>query len=135
MSIWDDPDLRVGGDYVKFENVGDTVTGTVVAIRAQRWDDGKVDPQIILTVDGDEKTITAGQVRLKAELAAQRPEPGDVLTVTLIDIEKRAGGKTLKHFAVDVVRGNGKAPAPAAASAPTAEQREAMRLLGMDVPA
>jgi len=135
MSIWDDPELSIGGDYIAFNSIGDTCTGTVVAIRAHRWDDGKVSPQVLLNVDGEEKTITAGQVRLKAELAAQRPEPGDVLTVTLTDIEKRAGGKTLKHFAVEVVRGNGKASAPAAASAPTAEQREAMRLLGMDVPA
>ena len=140
MSIWDDPDLRVGGDYVKFENVGDTVTGTVVAIRAQRWDDGKVDPQIILTVDGDEKTVTAGQVRLKAELATQRPEPGDLITITMTDVEKRAGGKTLKHFSVDVVRGGGSSARPSATSAPsstayTSEQIEAMRVLGMDVPA
>ena len=138
MSIWDDPDLRVGGDYVRFENVGDTVTGTVVAIRAQRWDDGKVDPQILMTVNGEEKTVTAGQIRLKTELSLQKPEAGDLLTITLTDIEKRAGGKTLKHFAVDVVRGGGTAAPAASAPAPaaySAEQIEAMRQLGIEIPA
>jgi len=135
MSIWDDPDLMMSGDYVKFENIGDTVTGTIITIRARRWDDGKVSPEVLLDVQGEQKTMTAGQYRLKAALSEHRPEPGDVLTVTMTNVEKLAGGKTRKHFAVEVVRGNGKAPAPAAASAPTAEQREAMRLLGMDVPA
>lgn len=136
MSIWDDPDLRVGGDYIKFDSVGDTVTGTVVAVRAHRWDDGSVCPQVILDVDGEEKTITAGQVRLKAALAEKRPDAGDTLTVTLVDIEKRAGGKTLKHFDVVVGRGGSKpaATAKAAASAEgeyTAEQLEAMKILGL----
>lgn len=140
MSIWDDPELSTGGDYIKFDNIGDTVTGTVVAIRVHRWDDGKVSPQVLLDVAGEEKTITAGQVRLKAALAEQRPEPGDLLTVTLCDVEKRQGGKTLKHFDVSVVRGGGAArgaaPAPATVSlgaGMTAEQIAAAKVLGIEV--
>lgn len=123
MSVWDDPEIRSGGDFIKLENVGDTVSGTVSGIRAHRFDDGKVAPQVLLvTDDGEEKTLTAGQVRLKAVLAEQRPESGDHIKVTLTEIEKRAGGKTLKHFDVEVTRGNGVAPAsPApAAAAPAA---------------
>lgn len=116
-SVWDDPDLRVGGEFVKFENVGDTVSGTINAVRAHRFDDGSVAPQILLTTDdGEERTVTAGQVRLKAELATQRPEPGDHVTITHTEVEKRSGGKTLKHFSVQVTRG-GK-PAAAAPAAP-----------------
>lgn len=112
-SVWDDPDLRVGGEFVKFDNVGDTVSGTINAVRAHRFDDGSVAPQILITTDdGEERTITAGQVRLKAELATQRPEPGDHIKVTFTEVEKRSGGKTLKHFAVEVTRGG----APAAAT-------------------
>lgn len=120
-SVWDDPELRVGGEFVKFENVGDTVSGTVTAVRAHRFDDGSVAPQVLLaTDDGEERTITAGQVRLKAALAEQRPEAGDHLTVTFTQNEKRAGGKTLKHFDVTVTRaGTSPAPAPAAAAAVT----------------
>lgn len=121
-SVWDDPDLRVGGEFVKFENVGDTVSGTVNAVRAHRFDDGSVAPQVLLTTDaGEERTVTAGQVRLKAELAAQRPEPGDHITITHTEVEKRSGGKTLKHFSVQVNRG-GAAPAAAPAAATPAPQ-------------
>jgi hypothetical protein len=124
-SVWDDPELREGGEFVSFENVGDSVSGTVNAVRAHRFDDGKVAPQILITTDdGGERTITAGQVRLKAELAAQRPEAGDHVSISLTEIEKRSGGKTLKHFAVEIRRGGSvpaatpAAPAATPASAP-----------------
>jgi len=123
-SVWDDPEIKAGGEFVKLENVGDTVSGTVTAIRAHRFDDGKVAPQVLLVTDeGEERTLTAGQVRLKAELAEQRPEAGDHLKVTLSEIEKRAGGKTLKHFDVVITRGTGTpapAVAPVAAAVPAA---------------
>lgn len=120
-SVWDDPDLRVGGEFVKFENVGDSVSGTVNAIRAHRFDDGSVAPQVLVTTDdGEERTITAGQVRLKAELATQRPEPGDHVVIKFTEVEKRSGGKTLKHFSVSVTRGGAPAAAPVATPAPAA---------------
>lgn len=117
MSVWDDPEIREGGAFVKFENVGDTVSGTITGVRSHRFDDGKVAPQILLTTDdGEERTITAGQIRLKAALAEKRPEAGDHLTVTFTQVEKRAGGKTLKHFEVTVRHAGA---GPAAATAPT----------------
>lgn len=124
MSVWDDPEIREGGAFVKFENVGDTVSGTITAVRSHRFEDGKVAPQILLTTDdGEERTITAGQIRLKAALAEKRPEAGDHLAVTFTQIEKRAGGKTLKHFEVTVRRAGAPAAAPPATpitSAPSA---------------
>lgn len=129
-SIWDDPELKINDDFVKFEAVGDTITGDIIHVKAHRFEDNSVAPQILLTTvsgqfggtavePGVEKTVTAGQVRLKAELAAQRPEAGDRITITLSNVEKRSGGKTLKHFDVAVERGvpapRPTAPAPAAA--------------------
>lgn len=140
MSIWDDPDMRVGGDYIKFDQVGDTVTGTILASRIHRWDDGTASPQLLLDVDGEEKSLTAGQVRLKAALAEKRPENGDTITVTLTDIEKRSGGKTLKHFDVKVDRSGGAAaPAASATEEPVTleqanlsdEQKAALKALGL----
>jgi len=128
MSIWDDPELAVVNDYVKFEAIGDRVSGNITGVFAHRFDDGKVVPKIMLETDDGEIALTAGQVRLKAALAEQRPEVGDNLTVTLTEIEKRAGGKTLKHFDVVVVRGKG-APAAAPPSDLTPEQVAAMALL------
>lgn len=133
LDPWADPDFAIGGDYIKFENVGDTVTGKVIAVRKHVWDDGSVSPQILLDTDEGEKTLTAGQVRLKAALAEKRPQPGQHVTITLTDVEKRAGGKTLKIFDVQVGTPVAAA-APAAASAYTAEQIEAMKLLGIDPP-
>lgn len=129
-SIWDDPEVITTGDYIKFETVGDTITGTITAVRKHTFDDGKVVPQIILDTDAGEKIVTAGQVRLKAALAEKRPGVGDSITITLSDVEKRAGGKTLKHF--DVVVGPAPATTPAAAPAAaglTAEQQAAMAAL------
>jgi len=120
MSIWDDPTMKVNDDYVKFENPGDTITGRIIAASIHHWDDGSASPKLLLDVDGEEKSVTAGQVRLKAALAEKRPEPGDVITITFTDVEKRPGGKTLKHFDVTIVRGGAAAAAPSPASAPVA---------------
>jgi hypothetical protein len=139
MSIWDDPELKINSDYIKFENPGDTASGTIVAIRAHKFDDGNVVPQIILNTADGEKTVTAGQMQLKAMLADKRPNVGDTITITFTEVEKRSGGKTLKKFDVQV--GAATAPAPAAAATAgdtgaggyTPEQVEAMKLLGMEI--
>lgn len=131
-SIWDDPELRSSDDYIKFDQVGDTVTGKIIAVKKHTFDDGKAVPQLLLDVDGDEKTLTAGQVQLKAKLAELRPGAGDVITVTLSNIEKRSGGKTLKHFDVNVGGTTAAAPAVDAQAAAAAianltpEQKEAL---------
>jgi len=123
-SVWDDPEIAVASDYVKFETVGDSVAGNILAVQVHRFDDGKVAPKLIIeTDDGDEKALTAGQVRLRAALAEQRPEAGDHITVTLTEIEKRAGGKTLKHFDVQVTRAGAAAAAkPAGPTVPLAAE-------------
>ena len=128
MSVWDDPEMRTASDYASFNEVGDSVSGIVSGVFAHRFDDGKVVPKIMLDTADGEIALTAGQVRLKAELSEKRPEVGDTLTVTLTEIEKRAGGKTLKHFDVVVVKGGKPAPA-AAAPTLTKQQLEAMELL------
>ncbi len=117
-SVWDDPELVTASEYVKFENPGDTIAGIVRAVQVHRWDDGTACPKLVIeTDDGDEKALTASQMRLKAILAEQRPEAGDHIVVTFSSVEKRPGGKTLKHFDVTVTRGGKQAaPAPAAAS-------------------
>lgn len=126
-NIWDDPELKSGGDFVTFDKVGDKVSGTINAVRSHRFDDGKVVPQILLTTDdGEEKTLTGGAIRLKLALVEQRPEPGDHLTVELTQEEKRSGGKTLRHWNVQVKRGNGQPaqadPATTAAPTPVSDQ-------------
>ena len=128
MSVWDDPEMRTASDYASFNEVGDSVSGVVTGVFAHRFDDGKVVPKIMLDTADGEIALTAGQVRLKAELSEKRPEVGDTLTVKLTEIEKRAGGKTLKHFDVDVTKGSGALVA-AAAPTMTTEQLAAVELL------
>lgn len=121
-SIWDDPEIKSSDEFIKFESAGDTVTGTVLAVKKHTFDDGKVVPQLLLRCsDGEERTLTAGQIQLKAKLSELRPHAGDVITVTFTQEEKRSGGKTLKHF--EVVMGGTGAAAPA--SAPVAAAAEA----------
>lgn len=113
MSVWDNPDLRPSGEFVKFDNIGDEISGVITAIRPHRFDDGSVAPQVLLTTDdGEERTVTAGQIRLKTELATQRPEAGDHIHIKLTQEEKRSGGKTLKHFAVVINQGRGAGAGP-----------------------
>ena len=103
-SIWDNPEINVIKKYVTFENVGDSVEGTITDIGLQSWEDGTVTPKITLDTEEGTRIITAGQVRLRIALAEKRPEVGDYLRVSLIGIEDRSEGKFLKHFAVDVTR-------------------------------
>lgn len=116
MSIWDDPTIKAAGNFVTFTDVGDSVSGVITAISRQTFqnkDGESVAPQLMLTCDdGEERTLTAGQIRLKMALVEQRPEVGDHLAISLTQVEKRGGGKTLKHFDVKVTRG-GAVPAVA----------------------
>jgi hypothetical protein len=106
MSVWDDPSMKVGGNYVTFENPGDFVSGTIILIRPHVFDDGSVAAQLFLTTDnGEEVTVTAGQIKLKLELVRLRPEAGDHIMIRYTQKEQRAGGKTLKHFEVQVQPG------------------------------
>lgn len=126
QSIWDDPELRPGGDFVRFDSPGDTVSGVISAIKAHRFEDGSVAPQVhfIDDTDGEDKTLTVGQIKLKLLFHEERPEPGDWFQATYTEQERRAGGKTLKHFNLTVNRGGSPATNPSGgarqATAPTA---------------
>lgn len=109
MTIWDDPALATSSDFVRFENPGDSVVGDVLNVGLHTWPDGKVSAQLtIRTDDGNDVTMTAGQVRLAAALREEKPEAGDRIKVTFTEVEKRPGGKTMKHFDVQVARGGAK---------------------------
>lgn len=112
MSIWDNPEFKSEGSntYVNFKNIGDSVEGTVLSVGLQTWDDGSVAPKITIHTSEGERTLTAGQIRLKMALAEKRPEKGDHLAVKFVSIEDRGSGKTLKHFDVDVRKTMTSAP-------------------------
>lgn len=104
-SIWDDPAVKPTGDYIKFENVGDTVSGIVLDASIHTFEDGKRAAKLVIRTNDGDRTLTAGQMQLAAKLSEARPNVGDKLTISFVGVEKRAGGKTLKQFTVAVVRG------------------------------
>ena len=119
MSIWDDPELNSSSDFIKFDTEGTTVIGTVTSVSMHTFDDGSRVPKLTLTTKDGDKTLTAGQAQLKALLKEKRPEAGDTITITYVRSEKRAGGKPLKHFTVDVAKGGATAPAAASTATDT----------------
>lgn len=134
-SIWDDEDVQpTGGDFVKFDNVGDKVIGTITAIRKQRFEDnGEVTyaPQIDLDTEDGERTLTAGAVKLRQLFIEQRPEVGDRIKV----VHTGKSGR-VKLFTLEVRRGEpAKAevkPAKKATSATTRSMSRATAVVGDD---
>lgn len=121
MGFWDEYAPSGESDYITFDHPGDTVTGTITELRKHTWNDGSSSPQIVLLLDsGATKTVTAGQVRLRTKLAELNPQIGDVLTITHTEVERRPGGKTLKHFDVKVGNTTSAAAAARPADAPAA---------------
>jgi len=104
-NIWDDPAIASNSDYIKFENQGDTVTGVIVDIGIQTWQDGSKSPKLILRTATGDRVLTASQVQLKTRLTELRPNVGDTIKVTLTGVQKLNGGKTMKQFDVAVKQG------------------------------
>lgn len=121
-SVWDDPEIKIVSEYVKFDQPGDHVAGVITAVQIHRWEDGSACPKVMLIDDasGDETSFTAGQYRLKAALAEQRPEVGDHIAVTYKGEIPLSGGKKAKDFEVVTTRKGATPPAPAAPAAPVA---------------
>ena len=117
-NIWDDEDVQpTGGDFVKFLNVGDSVIGTITAIRKQRFiaDNGEASyaPQLDLTTDdGEEVTLTAGQWQLKKLLVEKRPEVGQRIRV----VHTGKSGRS-KLFTLDIAAPAAAPEKPAKAAA------------------
>jgi|SRR5690554_2844561 len=106
MSDFDWDNYTQTGDWITFKSIGDQVVGIIKAIRQGKDFNGNPCPELILEVDGDEKTLTAGQVMLKAALAEQRPSVGDKVRIRYSgDGDARPGKAPAKLFTVDVKKG------------------------------
>jgi hypothetical protein len=97
----------VTGSFVKFENVGDSVVGIIKQVREGKDFNGNPCPELILEDDdGDERTVTAGQVLLRAALAEKAPQPGDKIRITYSGVgEGKPGKAPAKLFTVEVKPG------------------------------
>jgi hypothetical protein len=63
---------------------------------------------------GELVQLNAGQVSLKRALRAADPSPGDLVKITLENIQPLKGGKTVKEFGIKIARGAGGSVAPKA---------------------
>lgn len=104
MSFWDLPDMQANDEYVRFENVGDTVAGTLMGLSVRTFDDGKKAAQLVLDTDRGIRTLTASQTQLARLLRTHRPELGDKVSVRFDSVEKMTGGRTRKVFTLTVDR-------------------------------
>lgn len=108
-SFWEDPDIQkaaTGGDYTKFVNVGDSVSGRIKSLTKRDFD-GRTAVEVEFE-DGMKSTF--GQVLMLRDLYVLQPGAGEDLTVTLAKIDKR-GAKTLKMFRIELIRYDGSVEA------------------------
>lgn len=116
------PKAPTSGAFVSFKEVGDTSDwGVVTDINGNGTTfNGDPCPQVVLDVKGAVKTVTCGQAQLwsktVAAVEAGTLAVGKAAKFTLTNIERRNGGKTLKHFEIET-KDVDAAMASAAASA------------------
>ena len=91
-----------GGDFVKFEQIGDEVVGKIVAIRVHTFDPDK-GPVPLLDLEprggGDTVTLAVDKVDLRMQVGALQPQVGDMIAAKFTGTEKTPNG-TKKMFAV-----------------------------------
>lgn len=91
------------GNYFKFQQVGDSVTGLIQSIVEGSDYGGQPIPVLELETDEGEVTVSASQVMLRAELAAVQPEVGDEVTITFTDLGSAQPGRSpAKLFTVEI---------------------------------
>lgn len=115
MTTFDYKRYANSGEYVKFENVGDQVIGVIKEVREGRDFNGNPCPELILEDDdGEERTVTAAQVMLKASLAEKAPQKGDRVRIKYSGVgEAKPGKAPAKEFTVDVKSGPHEVKQPA----------------------
>lgn len=90
---------------MKFEDIGDTLSGTIISIEEGSDFNGNACPQLIIDTDAGPRKVTAGQKMLQAALAEKEPDEGDFITIAYTgDGEGRPGRAPAKLFKVDVTR-------------------------------
>lgn len=118
MSAFEWNNYTQSGDFVSFKEVGDGVIGIIKAIREGTDFNQNPCPELILeTDDGEEKTLTAGQVMLKSALAEAAPQVGDRVRIIYSGVgDAKPGRAPAKLFTVDVKPGPHELQQPAVAN-------------------
>ena len=96
-----------GGDFQQWNDAGDQIVGIIKNLREGQDYNGNPVPEVILEVNenGDEKTVTVSQARLKVLFAEKMPKEGDKIRVVYTGTSAGRGGRTIKDFTLDVQPG------------------------------
>ena len=107
-----DPDLQSGGDWVKWNAVGDSVTGVITGFRkgpARPKDNGSVVTNGVYEITKEDESVVnieIGQVFLKGLFKDEQVTIGDKVRITYSADEKIAGkGSSMKKFTLEVRKG------------------------------
>lgn len=93
------------GDFVTFDNIGDKAVGEVLAVRRGQDFNGNPCPELVLSTEEGEKTLTVGQKVLRARLADEAPQVGDRIAIVYSGVgEAKPGRAPAKLFDVSVTR-------------------------------
>lgn len=114
------------GEFVKFEQIGDEIVGTIVAIRKHTFDKDKGEV-VLLDIEpkagGEHVTLACDKVDLRIKLAEIGPQVGDLLAVKFVDTERTPNG-TKKVFAVKHKEGERPAEVDPFAGSPQYDDQE-----------
>jgi hypothetical protein len=96
---------RYKSNYMKFDSVGDSIEGTILALSEGEDFNGHPCPQLTIDTDSGPRKVTCGQVMLQAALAEKEPLEGDFVRITYSGAgEIRPGRTPAKLFSVTVTR-------------------------------
>jgi hypothetical protein len=95
---------KYASNWFKFENVSDSIAGTLEAVEEGIGTNGDEYPILVLTTgEGEETKVRASQYDLKEQLDKENPSDGDWLEIELVGFEQVAKGK-MKRFRLSVSR-------------------------------
>lgn len=101
---WDWSEWAVSDSpLVRWDTVGQQVTGTVTAIRTYEFEPGKPVPILDLETDDGDVSVSVDKVDLRRKIVEASPQVGDRVRITFVETVRRERG-TLKVFDVQVRR-------------------------------
>ena len=96
---WDSMD---SSPYVKWDTIGDTISGTITDISVGQDFNGNPCPVLgITTTEGEGRILSCGQANLKQQMIALKPNVMQTITVTFSSEEKATKGMR-KVFTIEL---------------------------------
>lgn len=117
---WDDPDLKLGGDYFAFNTLNDEIVGVIakVTLKDDTMRSKKVVDLTFTLDDGTEKTVTAGQYDLARQVLDLRPAVGARMSIKWARTEPSGKASPKKLFDIKYRAPGAATPAAAPVTVP-----------------